>query len=84
MKSEDKLEDFIYFLSIEDLEAHEVAYMGDDLPDIGVLQICGLSSCPNNASTDVLGIVDYVSTKNGGEGCVRDLIEQTMKVQKGG
>lgn len=81
MKSTDKVSDFKDFLMVEDLDESQVAYMGDDVPDLGVLDICGLSSCPKNAGIDVLSIAEYVSPKNGGEGCVRDLIEQTMKAQ---
>ena len=54
--------------------------MGDDIPDMECLKYVGLSCCPSDASYDVKNICDYVSSKNGGEGCVRDIIEQTLKV----
>ena len=63
------------------LNNSETVFMGDDLPDITVLQVCGLSSCPNDACPEVRSIVEYISIKNGGMGCVRDIIEQTLKAQ---
>jgi 3-deoxy-D-manno-octulosonate 8-phosphate phosphatase (KDO 8-P phosphatase) len=61
--------------------AAETMYMGDDIPDIGVMRHCGLSCCPANAARDVLAMADYISPLNGGEGCVRDVIEKLMRVQ---
>ena len=58
----------------------EIAYMGDDIPDLPPLKQVGLSSCPQDAVAEVKTIVDYVSHKNGGQGCARDLIEQVLKV----
>ena len=55
--------------------------MGDDVPDIPVMKEVGVSSCPKNACIDVLEIAEYVSNKKGGEGCARDLIEQTLRIQ---
>jgi 3-deoxy-D-manno-octulosonate 8-phosphate phosphatase (KDO 8-P phosphatase) len=41
----------------------------------------GLASCPQDAVPEIKAIADYISHKNGGQGCVRDVIEQTLKVQ---
>lgn len=60
---------------------HEtLLYMGDDLPDIGVLQLCGLKTCPKDAVAEVKKIADYISPYPGGKGCVRDVIEKVMKL----
>ena len=59
----------------------QVLYMGDDIPDIPVLSIVGVSSCPKDAAIDVVMCCSYQSSKEGGKGCVRDVIEQTMRVQ---
>ena len=59
----------------------EVLYMGDDIPDIPVLRMAGVSCCPQDAAIDVKEIVDYHSPIEGGKGCVRDGIEQTLRVQ---
>ena len=56
--------------------------MGDDLPDINILKKVGLSCSPNDAANEVREIVDYISIKKGGEGCVRDIIEQVLTIQK--
>ncbi|MCB9169091.1 MAG: 3-deoxy-D-manno-octulosonate 8-phosphate phosphatase [Flavobacteriales bacterium] len=57
------------------------AYMGDDIPDLRVMQRVGLACCPSDASQEVKGIAHFVSRFPGGGGCVRDLLEQAMKVQ---
>ena len=56
-------------------------YMGDDLADIVVFDKVLLSSCPKDASPEAIKKAEFVSPKNGGEGCVRDIIERVMKVQ---
>ncbi len=65
-----------------DLKPENVLYMGDDLPDIPVMKTVGLACAPNDAVPEIQQIAHYVSNKNGGEGCVRDVIEQTMRVQQ--
>jgi len=59
--------------------AETILYMGDDMPDIAPMQRAGLKTCPNDACTDVLNIVDYISPIMGGNGCVRDVIEKVLK-----
>ena len=63
------------------IEDKQVLYMGDDIPDIPVLKIAGVSCCPQDAAVDVKEIVDYHSPLDGGKGCVREIIEQTLRVQ---
>lgn len=58
----------------------EVLYMGDDIPDYQVLQIVGVSTCPQDAAVELKAVCDYQSPYNGGRHCVRDVIEQTMRV----
>jgi len=64
-----------------DLKSEEVLYMGDDIPDVPVMQKVGLASCPNDAVPEVQKTAKYISNLKGGEGCVRDVIEQVLKVQ---
>lgn len=59
----------------------ELCYMGDDLPDIPVLQRCGFATCPNNAVKEVKSVCDYISSKNGGRGAVRDVCEMIIKAK---
>ena len=59
----------------------EILYMGDDIPDFEILKVCGCPCCPADAASDVREICTYVSHRNGGEGCVRDVIEQVLRAQ---
>lgn len=69
------------YLDIHNIKPENALYMGDDLPDIPPMKQVALAVCPQNAVAEVKTICDYVSHKNGGEGCVRDIIEQVMKVR---
>jgi len=80
--SHDKRRDFEDFLSKHKLKPQDVLYMGDDLPDYLVMKQVAVPTCPADASEEIKGICHYVSDKKGGEGCVRDVIEQTLKTQK--
>ncbi len=81
MKSIDKVEDYKDLKFKYELDDSEILYIGDDIPDLEILKQCGLSVCPQDAASEVKEIVDYVSYKEGGKGCVRELIEQCLKVQ---
>lgn len=70
------------FLEKQNIQRHQVAYMGDDLPDLEAMKFAGLTSCPQNAVPEIKGICSYISHRDGGKGCVRDLIEQVMRVQQ--
>jgi 3-deoxy-D-manno-octulosonate 8-phosphate phosphatase (KDO 8-P phosphatase) len=54
--------------------------MGDDLPDVEVMQTVGLPCCPNDAVDEIKSICTYISPINGGNGCVRDVIEKVLKL----
>ncbi len=69
------------YLDIYNINPENALYMGDDLPDIPPMKMVALATCPQNAAAEVKAISDYVSHKNGGEGCVRDIIEQVLKVR---
>ena len=58
----------------------EVLYMGDDLPDLPLMNKVGVSSCPADAVNEVKAVAKYISPINGGWGCVRDVIEKVLKV----
>ena len=57
------------------LDYSEVAYMGDDLPDICVLKKVGLSITPQNGAKEVKAVVDFITEKSGGNGAVRELCD---------
>lgn len=62
------------------LEWNQILYMGDDLPDVPVLQKVGVSCCPADAVPEVKSIVNYISHIEGGKGAVRDVIEKVLKL----
>ncbi len=76
-----KIEQLDEYLDMNTIDATNVLYMGDDIPDIPVMKICGLATCPKDAAPEVQRISGYISQKKGGKGCVRDVIEQVLKVQ---
>ncbi len=80
LRSANKLDDFEDFRFKYHLENNNILYMGDDLPDFEVMQRCGIPTCPADAAEEIKDISIYISNKKGGEGCVRDVIEQTMRL----
>lgn len=58
-----------------------IAYMGDDIPDICILEKVGIASCPNDAVDEVLNICNFISSKNGGRGAVRELCDYILEAQ---
>ena len=80
-KSPNKAIDFEDFKAKYDLKNEEILTMGDDLPDMNIMKIPGISACPKNAVPEVKEISEYISPIEGGKGAVRDVIEQVMKIQ---
>jgi len=77
----DKVEIFKEFTEENNINPEKVLYMGDDLPDYHVMKLVGLPTCPQDATPEIKTVAKYISHINGGKGCVRDVIEQTLKVQ---
>lgn len=63
------------------ISPQEVAYIGDDINDLGIMGIVGFSACPKDAAEDILQVADYISKYPGGRGAVRQVIEMIMRVQ---
>lgn len=76
-----KLPVFSKWIESVGLDASEVAYMGDDIPDLTCLRAAGLSAAPHDAVTEVLQTATFISKFGGGYGCARDLIESVMRAQ---
>jgi 3-deoxy-D-manno-octulosonate 8-phosphate phosphatase (KDO 8-P phosphatase) len=76
----DKLKFVELFLDQEKITWSETLFIGDDLPDIPVMQKSGLSCCPADAAIDVQEICQYISPFKGGYGCVRDVIEKVLRL----
>jgi len=80
MRASQKMEAYEDLKMCYDLSDEEILYMGDDLPDYDVMEVCGLACCPQDAAPEIKAIADYVSPVNGGQGCVRDVLEQLLKI----
>jgi len=76
-----KIEQLKEYVDIYNIPLENVLYMGDDIPDFPVMKIVGLPTCPKDAVPEIQQISSYISQKKGGHGCVRDVIEQVLKVQ---
>ncbi|MCB0397394.1 MAG: HAD hydrolase family protein [Flavobacteriales bacterium] len=76
-----KLEIFEEFMELYDLKPEEILHMGDDLPDYEIMSRVLLPVCPADAAEEIKNISLYVSPFKGGHGCVRDVLEQVLKVQ---
>ena len=79
--TDDKLSVLKSYLKKHSLDAAGILYMGDDIPDIPAMEAAGMVCCPQDSVPEVKAISDYISHIKGGEGCVRDIIEQVLKVQ---
>ncbi len=81
LKSSDKMSVYDSICERHKLKHEEILYMGDDVPDIPVLKKVGISCCPQDAVSDIKAIVHYQSPIAGGHGCVREIMEQVLRVQ---
>ena len=81
-KVRDKVESLNDFSQKTGIETKNILFMGDDLVDYKVMLEVGIPVCPKDAVADIKAISKYISNKKGGEGCVRDVIEQTLRAQQ--
>ena len=77
----DKREEFAIFCERYNLKPEDVMYFGDDVPDLDVLKACGVAVCPADAVDEVKEVADWVTSKPGGKGCLREAIEATLRAQ---
>jgi len=80
LNSRTKIDHFNTFLKKHNLNRANVLFMGDDIPDIEVMKEVGVAVCPADADSEIKQIASYISDKRGGEGCVRDVIEQVLRL----
>jgi 3-deoxy-D-manno-octulosonate 8-phosphate phosphatase (KDO 8-P phosphatase) len=80
-KVTDKVESLHDFMEKTGIDAKHILFMGDDLVDYKIMTRVGIPVCPKDAVPEIKAISIYISDKNGGEGCVRDVIEQTLRAQ---
>ena len=79
--SADKLETLEEILGAEGMSADEVAFMGDDLLDLPVIERVGLGAAPADAAGEVRSRAHWIASRRGGDGAVRELIEMVLKAQ---
>lgn len=72
-----KLEDIIEKYK---LQKEEIAFIGDDIPDLECMQMIGMPCCPADAVQEIKEISKYISPYDGGKGCVRDVLEKILKL----
>ncbi len=78
---EKKIDVYLQYLETNKLENEHVLFMGDDIPDYEIMLIAGVPTCPSDAAEEIKRTATYISHQGGGHGCVRDIIEQVLKVQ---
>lgn len=76
-----KVEALTEFLEKYHLDAGNVMYMGDDIPDYNVMRMVGMPVCPADACEEIKAISRYISDTPGGLGCVRDVVAQVLKAR---
>ena len=77
---ENKLEKLTEYMESHGLKWNEILFMGDDIPDYAVMKKAGLPCAPADAVSAIRDIAKYISTFEGGKGCVRDVIEKVLKL----
>lgn len=81
MRSAVKVHDFKDFMEKTGLSPEQIMYAGDDIPDYEVMTRVGLPVAPADAAPEIKEVAKYISSRRGGEGVARDVIEQTMRAQ---
>ena len=82
LNSKSKLDHYLNFKNKFSLNDSEILFMGDDIPDYEVMKVAGVPVCPSDADSEIKHISLYISDRKGGEGCVRDVIEQVLRLHK--
>lgn len=80
LNSKSKIDHYNAFKKKYNLSDPEILFMGDDIPDFVVMKHAGMPVCPSDADSEIKQIAHYISDKKGGEGCVRDVIEQVLRL----
>lgn len=81
MSVKDKRKMLLEYVEKHQLRKEEVLYMGDDVPDLEVMKEVGLPCCPKDAALDILSTSLFISSYEGGKGCVREVIENVLRAR---
>lgn len=68
------------FMDRNNLTVSDIMYVGDDIPDIAPMKLVAMPVCPQDADAEVVKVARYVSRFPGGRGCIRDVVEQVLRV----
>ena len=68
------------FISCNNIKKEQIIYIGDDLNDYSAMKLAGFVGCPSDSCIEIIRIANYVSSKKGGEGVVRDVLEHLLKL----
>ncbi|WP_436714728.1 HAD hydrolase family protein [Roseiconus lacunae] len=63
------------------IDLNQIAYIGDDLPDLGPMKAVGLAVAPADAARDVRDAAHWILSKNGGDGAVREMLERLLRAK---
>tara|TARA_B100000212_G_scaffold151372_1_gene113875 strand:- start:318 stop:812 length:495 start_codon:yes stop_codon:yes gene_type:complete len=77
---ENKLNSLKKYIEKNEISMHRVMYIGNDINDFSCMQLCGVSGSPYDAHPSILAISDFTLSKKGGDGVVRDLVENIFKI----
>ena len=77
----DKISTLRTYMAKYDLKPEQVLYMGDDIPDLECMREVGMPVCPANSASEVIEVSRYVSEFDGGQGAVRDIVEQVLRAR---
>lgn len=80
-KLKEKETAFLTYVSLLGLRKEEILFMGDDIPDLVLYDLVGISSTPSDGAVENLQRAQFISSKKGGHGCVREVIEKVMRIQ---
>jgi YrbI family 3-deoxy-D-manno-octulosonate 8-phosphate phosphatase len=69
-------------MNIYNIDLSEIAYVGDDIPDICILEKAGMACCPADAVDEVKSICHFISTKPGGKGAAREISDFIITSKK--
>jgi 3-deoxy-D-manno-octulosonate 8-phosphate phosphatase (KDO 8-P phosphatase) len=80
LNSRSKLLHYKHFRDKYSLSDSDILFMGDDIPDYEVMKAAGVPACPSDADSEIKHVALYISDKKGGEGWVRDVVEQVLRL----
>lgn len=81
LEAHDKVEVYNQFVKDNNIPHETVMYMGDDFLDMKLMKNVFLPACPSDACHELMEVAEFISSKGGGKGCVREIIEKVMDSQ---